>query len=95
MVSTDYRPKEHDLVKLEKQAITCNSRFSVFPKTTKEERNLFKLLKRAYVDARYKMDEFEVTKEQLEYLVEKVEVLKELTGKICKERILDIGDIKG
>lgn len=91
LVFTDYRPKEHDLAKLEKQAITCNSRFHVFPKTTKDEKKLFQLLKRAYVDARYKMEEYEITKEQLEYLVERVEVLKALTEEICKGKIATIG----
>lgn len=60
----------------------------MFPKTTKEEKKLFQLLKRTYVDARYKMEEYKITKEQLEYLVEKVEVL---TEEICKGKIMEIG----
>lgn len=91
LVFTNYRPKEHDLSKLDKQAVICDNRFDVFPKTTKEERNLFKLLKRAYVDARYKMEEYTITKAELEYLVEKVEKLQELTEEICKAKILEIG----
>ena len=50
----------------------------------------FELLKRAYIDARYKMDEYEITKEELEHLSDKVSLLKELTGAICKEKIKEI-----
>lgn len=91
LVYTDYRPKEHDLARLEKQVINCNSRFNVFPKTTKTERDLFTLLKKAYIDSRYKMDEYQITQQDLEYLAEKVEHLKRLTEEICKAKILEIG----
>jgi len=46
----------------------------------------FKLLKKTYIDARYKKD-YKITKKQLEYLAERVKVLQRLTNKICKERI--------
>ena len=91
LVHNDYRPKEHDLARLEKQVLNCNTGFDVFPKTTKEERNLFTLLKKAYIDSRYKMDEYEITKSDLDYLSGKVEQLKALTEKICKKKILEIG----
>lgn len=91
LVYTDYRPKEHDLARLEKQAINCNSRFNVFPKTTKTERDLFTLLKKAYIDSRYKMDEYQITQQDLAYLAEKVEHLKGLTEEICKAKIVEIG----
>ena len=91
LVYTDYRPKEHDLERLNLQVRNCDPRFAVFPDTTKEERRLFELLRRAYVDARYKMDEYSITKTELDYLAEKVEQLKGLTAKLCAEKIGQIG----
>ena len=46
----------------------------------------FKLLRKAYVDARYKKD-YKITKKHLEYLAERVKILQRLTNKACKERI--------
>ncbi len=87
LVYTDYRPKEHDLYKLEEQVGRCDVRFNVFPRVTEEEKNRFELLRRAYIDARYKMKEYVITKEDLIYLATKVEVLKERTAIICKAHI--------
>ena len=36
----------------------CDPRFAVFPQGTDDEKRLFELLRRAYVDARYKMEEY-------------------------------------
>jgi HEPN domain-containing protein len=87
LVFTEYKPKTHNLSKL--GMMTCNEdkRFStVFPTTTAEEERMFKLLKSAYIDSRYNHN-FKITKEELEYLSGRVEVLRELTEKICKEKI--------
>ena len=91
LVYTDYRPKEHNLERLNLRVKNCDPRFAVFPQDTDEEKRLFELLRRAYVDARYKMDEYSITQAELEYLVEKVERLKGLVEKLCGERI---GEIK-
>ena len=91
LVFTDYRPKEHDLKKLDLRVRNCDTRFNVFPRETDQEKELFELLKRAYIDSRYKMDEFQITKDQLEYLAEKVQKLKDLTEEICKDKINQIG----
>ena len=91
LVFTDYRPKDHDLKRLDVRARNCDPRFDVFPRATKEEQYRFELLRRAYVDARYKMDEYTITKEELEYLAEKVNRLKNLTETICKAKIEQIG----
>ncbi|MEL7245431.1 MAG: HEPN domain-containing protein, partial [Cyanobacteria bacterium J06573_2] len=91
LVFTDYRPKDHNLETLGIKVEMCDARFAVFPKTTDEEKHRFELLKRAYIDARYNMDEYAITSTELEYLAKKVEVLKGLTQQICTERILAIG----
>ena len=87
LVFTDYRPKEHDLKKLDLRVRNCDARFHVFPRETEPQKDAFELLKRAYIDSRYKMDEFQISKEQLEYLAERVQTLKGLTEEICLERI--------
>jgi hypothetical protein len=50
------------------------------------ERRRFTLLKKAYVDARYNMD-YTISKEDLAYLSERVQVLRGLTEQICKGKI--------
>lgn len=90
LVFTDYRPKDHNLETLGIKVEMCDARFAVFPKTTDEEKHRFELLKRAYIDARYNMDEYVITPTELEYLAEKVEVLRGLTESICYEKILGI-----
>ena len=87
LVFTGYKPKTHDIEILGWLAKAINMEFGkVFPKATYEERLRFTLLKRAYVDARYKA-EYKITKEDLEYLSERVTLLRSLTEQICKEKI--------
>lgn len=87
LVFTDYRPKIHNLSKLGKMVYDEDKRFiGVFPMTTPEEKHCFKLLKSAYIDSRYSK-KFKITREELEYLKGRVQILKDLTEKICKEKI--------
>ncbi len=85
---TDYRPKEHDLASLNSKAIACDKRFAeVFPQETQEQKDRFRLLVRAYIDARYRMKQYYITHEDLEYLGKRVELLRSLTEETCKKRI--------
>ena len=87
LVFINYRFRTHDIERLGRKAISYNADFAdVFPRDTNEQRIAFNLLRRAYVDARYK-DSYEITKEQLEYLAERVRVLQKLTKRICSEKI--------
>lgn len=87
LVFTAYKPKTHDLEELGSLAKACNMEFSkAFPMATKLEQDRFELLKRAYVDARYK-DDYVITKADLDYLSERVQVLRDLTERICREKI--------
>ncbi|NOQ25373.1 MAG: HEPN domain-containing protein, partial [Bacteroidales bacterium] len=82
-----YKPKTHDLEELGRYAKNLSPEFDkVFPKSTKEEKRLFELLQKAYVDARYKKD-YTIEKNELEYLEQKVKLLKEMTKRICTEKI--------
>jgi len=87
LVFVNYRFRTHDIQRLGIKAVSYNVDFAkVFPRETNEQRKLFNLLKKAYVDARYKPS-YRITKKQLEYLAKRVKILQRLTKKICKEKI--------
>jgi predicted nucleotidyltransferase/HEPN domain-containing protein len=87
LVFTNYRPRLHDLQTLSHMVAGCDPVFlAVFPKATEEEKERFELLRRAYVEARYNPG-YKITREQLEYLAQRVEKLQDLTKKICETRI--------
>jgi uncharacterized protein len=87
LVFTGYKPKTHDIEALGYLAKAVNMEFGkVFPQASVQERQRFSLLKKAYVDARYNMD-YKISKEDLEYLSERVQMLRDLTEQICKQKI--------
>ncbi len=87
LVFTNYRPKLHDLEKLTHMVGGCDPAFlTVFPRATDEQKECFDLLRRAYIEARYS-SAYKITKEQLEYLAQRVQKLQRLTKKICEARI--------
>ena len=84
-----YGHKEHDLELLIEKCKPYTLELSkVFPRDTPEEERLFRLLQRAYVEARYN-DDFVVTKEDIDALMPKVERLRDITEKICCDRIAE------
>ena len=84
---TLYSPKEHSLLKLSAKAKTHSLEPSkAFPRNTKEEKRLFELLQDAYVQARYS-SRFMVAKEDIETLLSRVELLRDITKQCCEERI--------
>ncbi len=88
LVFTAYKPKTHDLEELGDLAKACDMAFSkAFPQATDEEQTRFDLLRRAYVESRYS-DDYAITKQDLEYLAGRVQILRTLTEQICKEKIV-------
>lgn len=86
LVYTGYRPKTHDIQKLGEMAAQINERFkTVFPFADPENKARFELLKKAYIDARYQKT-YTISKEDLEYLAKRVEVLRDLVKEVCEER---------
>ncbi len=84
---TRYKPKTHDIERLDRQASNLHADFfTVFPRANAEQKRCFDLLKNAYIDARYKRD-YKISKEELEYLAARVRKLQELTKRICEEKI--------
>ncbi len=91
LVYTHYKPKIHDLEKLGKQVNALDPDFlKVIPNSTPEEKRLFELLKKAYIDARYKKG-YKITRKELQYLGDKVKKLENLTKTKCKEKIESFG----
>ncbi|MCB2263774.1 MAG: HEPN domain-containing protein [Candidatus Thiosymbion ectosymbiont of Robbea hypermnestra] len=87
LVFTRYKPSTHDIEKLGQRVSSIEPRFlTIFPRTTEEERERFKLLRKAYVDARYKPT-YIITKEELNWLAKRVQELQGLTEKLCREKI--------
>ncbi|MPY25011.1 HEPN domain-containing protein [Shewanella psychropiezotolerans] len=86
LVFTCYKPNSHDLKKLGGRVASIELEFiTVFPMGTEEDRQRFKLLRKAYVDARYKLS-YVIILEELEWLGERVEYLQALTERLCKAK---------
>ncbi len=87
MVFILYGYKDHDLEKLMNYCKKFTTEiFRVFPCDTEEEKRLFNLLQRAYIESRYN-SEFEITKEDIDALVPKVEMLRDIVEKVCREQL--------
>jgi HEPN domain-containing protein/predicted nucleotidyltransferase len=87
LVFTGYKPRTHNLNKLLKLCRDFSSELAaVFTNNTKEEAHLFNLLKKAYIDARYKK-QYSITGDELNILIERITRLQEITERICKEKI--------
>ncbi|MFT4929118.1 MAG: HEPN domain-containing protein/predicted nucleotidyltransferase [Phenylobacterium sp.] len=91
LVFTRYKPKTHDLGKLAQRVASAEPKFlTAFPQGTEQEQARFELLRKAYVDARYKPS-YSITPVELEWLAERVLCLQELTERLCKEKIGSFG----
>ena len=85
-----YGYKEHDLQFLIGKCKPYTLELAkVFPCDTDEEKHLFDLLRRAYLEARYNKKNFIVTKADIDALVPKIELLRDIVEKVCKERIAE------
>ncbi|EGK00065.1 HEPN domain-containing protein [Dysgonomonas gadei] len=93
LVYTQQNSKQHNLTKLLNSVKKYSNEFvKVFPLNTPEEKRPFELIKAAYVNGRYHPD-FIVTKEDIEALVPKVELLRNITKRICEEKIKEYGEM--
>ena len=93
LVFTDYKPKTHNLWKLRKKAKPYSEElFHVFrAETDKQEKHFFELLKQGYVDARYRED-FAITREELQILIDRVSMMIPIVEKACNKWIADLGN---
>jgi predicted nucleotidyltransferase/HEPN domain-containing protein len=87
LVRTLYSPKTHNLNKLRQFAEELEPRLmAVWPRDKKFQRRCFELLREAYVKARYS-PEYRITRDELEWLAGRVDMLQGLVGAVCQERI--------
>jgi len=92
MVFVRYAPKQHDLKKLEKIVTHFGyDPFEIFPRDSEEEKHYFDLLRRSYVDARYRKS-FVITQDEVQVLFERVKKVEEKIVELCEEKI---GELKG
>ncbi len=88
MVFILYGHKSHNLSELMNAVKKYTTEiFEVFPRDTPEEKRLFDLLQRAYIESRYNPD-FEITKEDIDALIPKVERLRNIVDTVCRDRIV-------
>lgn len=93
LVFTGYKPKTHSLDKLRQYAKPYSKELmQIFPETNSplgdggNESHLFDLLKRGYIDARYKND-YTITEQELAALIQKLKNMQSIVQKICTEKI--------
>jgi HEPN domain-containing protein/predicted nucleotidyltransferase len=93
LVFTGYKPKTHNLDKLrgyikalsgELYSIFLNPRFDF-----ENEHHLFDLLKRGYIDARYKQDYY-ISEDETEELVNRLNFMKATVEALCKSKIASL-----
>ncbi|HLM74141.1 MAG TPA: HEPN domain-containing protein [Polyangiaceae bacterium] len=88
LVFTGYKPQTHDLKKLADQTEPLHPALAgAFPRTDPEDERLFKLLKRAYIEARYSKS-YRVTNEELAALRERVLHLGARVREACAEKLV-------
>lgn len=87
LVFSGYKPKLHDIRKLGCMVNNYhNDLLKIFHVDTPEQKKCFELLRKAYIEARYDKN-YEISKTQLDYLIERVEKLKTITERICLDEI--------
>lgn len=87
LVLTLYTPKSHNLVRLRNLAEPLDPRLAaIWTTDTKFEKRCFELLRAAYIKARYSRH-YKITPEELTWLGERVDALKQSVDIVCKERL--------
>lgn len=87
LVLTLYSPKLHRLNRLRPLAEGVDARLiAAWPRDTRFARRCFARLDRAYVDARYS-PHYEITGEELAWIVERIGVLREIVAAVCAETL--------
>ncbi|KUI98161.1 hypothetical protein VRK_28620 [Vibrio sp. MEBiC08052] len=90
LTCTNYLPKSHNIEKLGNLCVQIDPAFAeIFPMDNKFHRRSFRRLQRAYIDARYSAH-YEITEEELNYLVAEVQRLLGLVERVCRERIEEV-----
>ncbi len=91
LVLTLYAPKSHNLVRLRNLSEPLvPSLLEIWPTDTKFHKRCFELLRAAYVKARYS-SAFEISRDELAWIEERVTLLLDLVTQACQARISGLG----
>lgn len=94
LVHTLDNGKQHNLQKLFRATRNYSPELAaIFSFNKEEDKRLFEILKRAYVEARYNPD-FVVTQEDIDALFPKVEKLRDVVSEVCKAQIESYREMK-
>ncbi|MGE7199606.1 HEPN domain-containing protein [Brevundimonas naejangsanensis] len=89
-VLTFYSPKSHNLIRLRNMTEPLEPRLrEVWPHDTKFQKRCFELLRAAYVKARYSRH-YRITDEELAFLTERIEQLREIVQQTSEARIAEL-----
>jgi predicted nucleotidyltransferase/HEPN domain-containing protein len=92
---TGYMPKLHDIEKLADIAAGLHPDMRpLLPRVEPEDKRLFDLLKKAYVDARYS-PKYSITADELRALGPQVEELGRVIERVCREKIATLDRAAG
>lgn len=90
LVFTLYTPYDHNIIFLRSLAEGIDhSLFDVWPRGTRAERAMYQKLKDAYRKARYSRH-YQITREELDWLGERVELLGKRVHEICSARLEEL-----
>ena len=90
LVHTFYFPRSHNIKFLRSLAEDVDTRLvEAWPREQRTDRRRFELLKRAYVEARYS-DQYDASSDDLEYLVERARMLRDLVADRCQARLVEL-----
>jgi len=91
-----YAPRSHNIKFLRSQAeAKAPSIIAAWPRETRAQRKPFGKLKRAYVDARYNQDTYEISLSELEAMKATVETLIDLVREVCDARLAALAKAAG
>lgn len=91
LVLSLYSPKSHKLNFLRSRAEdVAPALIEAWPRDDKTTRRRFELLRQAYVNARYS-PHYKITAEELNWLAERITVLRDLVRAVCEERLAPRG----
>jgi len=86
-IYTGYRPNTHNLSRLLQMAESFTRGLkAIFPKSTKEEEEIYGIIQRGYLDARYK-DEYNVPASTLLILINRVQQFQEVAADLHSEKM--------
>ena len=89
LIFTGYKPKTHSIKEYRNYTKSISREvYDIFcyPKNDQEEKRLFEILQRSYIDSRYKLN-YKIDKVDLEIIFAKVKNLKDLVVKLSLDRI--------